>query len=113
MDYVITANNNQGIHKDRAYKDSVVTYQFDFSPWAEDNNSVSTVTWTSKSGQASISGEALASNVATAQVTFSEAGGNLIQVKADTGTEIYTAHLDILVKDPSRLATNDYGLCEC
>ena len=108
--YYVTSENNQNPLKDVSFKGAIKTYSFDFSPWAEDNNTVTSITWTNESGQASISGQALANNVATAQVTFAEDGGNLISVLADTGTEKYKVFLDVLAKDPKRQA-NDYGLC--
>jgi len=108
-DYVITAQNNPQILQNYGFKDGIYTYSLDFSPWAEDNNTVTTVTWTTKSGQAAISGEALAANVASAQVSLPNEGGNLIQVKAETGAETYIVYLDILAKDPQRI-TDDYGI---
>lgn len=110
-EFIITAENNPQIFYDIAFKDGVKTYSFDFKPWAEENHDVTTVTWTVKSGQATVSGEALTSNVATALVTFSQAGRSLIQIKAATASnETFIAHLDILAKDPQAIV-NDYGLC--
>ena len=110
-EFVITADNNQEIYKDVTMKDGAKTYSFDFSPWAEDNNTVTTVTWTVKSGQAAVSGQALASNVATALVTFSQAGKSLIQIKGASATETQIAYLDVIAKDPSAKYVDDYGLC--
>ena len=107
--YTITANNNAEIFYSVGQKDGADTYSIDFSPWVEDNHDISTVTWTSKVGQATISGEALASNVASALITFSQAGSNLIQVKAATASnEIYIAYLNIVVKDPTIVIDADY-----
>ena len=111
-DFVITAENNQQIFRDQNFKDSIITYQFDFSPWAKENNPVTTVTWTVKSGQVSIAGQTLAVNVASAQITLSEAGGSLVEIKAETGTETYIAFLDILTLDQERII-NDYGFIRC
>ena len=111
-EFTITAEKNPEILRDVAMKDGKKTYSFDFKPWAEDNHDVTTVTWTVKVGQATISGQALTSNVATALVTFSQAGGNLIQIKAATASnEVYVAYLDVLAKDPA-VVTSDYGLFE-
>jgi hypothetical protein len=108
-EFVITAENNPQIFRDVQFKDGAITYSFDFSPWAEENGTITTVTWTLKAGDAAISGQALSSNVATALVTFSNAGGNLMQVKATNGTETYVAYLDALAKDPAASVNNDYG----
>lgn len=108
-DYVITSENNPQIFKDANNKDAVITYQFDYAPWAEENNAVTTVTWTLKSGQATISGETLSSNVASAQIALDEIGSALYEVKAETGTEKYVTFLDIFIRDQNRIV-NDYGL---
>lgn len=110
-DYTITAEDNPEIFRDKAMIDSKKTYSFDFKPWAEDNHDVTTVTWTVESGQAAVSGQALTSNVATALVTFSQSGRSLIQIKGATASnEVAVAYLDILVKDPSAIFVDDYGI---
>ena len=111
-EFVITAEDNPEIFRDNAFKSGATTYSFDFSPWAEDNNTVTTATWTLEAGQATISGEALSSNVATALVTFSQSGGALIKLVASSSSEIYVTWLDVLAKDPKALTHRDYGLCE-
>lgn len=107
--YFITADNNPRIFKDTDNKDSIKTYEFDFSSWEEDNSAVTSVTWEVQSGQASIGNEALASSVASAQITLSEVGGSVIKITAATGTQTYVTKLDILTKDPNR-TVHDYGL---
>ncbi len=111
QEYTITANNNIQLFRDVSFKSAAKTYQFDFSPWAEANNTVTSVTWETKTGNAGITGQALSSNIATALITFSEPGGNLIKLTADTGTEIYVVYLDVFAKDPEQPTTNDYGFC--
>jgi len=109
--FVITAENNPQIFRDIAYKDGATYYSFDFAPWADDNATVTSVTWTSKAGSATISGTALASNVATGLVTFGSAGGNLIQLKAATTSNgTYIVYLDVEAKDPVVGRINDYGI---
>lgn len=97
---IVRAFRNPKTTKDTVNIDSAKTYEIDFSPWAEEFNTVTAVTWTVKSGQAAISNETFASNVATALITFTSEGRNLIQIKGTTGTEIAVIYLDILVKDP-------------
>ena len=99
----VRAFRNQETVKDTVSIDSAKTYEVDFSPWAEEFNTVTAVTWTVKSGQASVSGETFASNIATALITFTQEGKNLIQVKGTTGTEIAIAWFEILVNDPETL----------
>lgn len=108
--FVISSENNVQKFHDVTFKGGAVKYSFDFSPWADDNATVTAVTWTVKAGSATISGDALASNVATALVTFGNVGSTLIQVKATTTSNgIYVAYLDVLAKDP-QTGTSDYGL---
>lgn len=111
-EFTLTAENNPEVFRDIAMKDGKKTYSFDFKPWAEDNHDITTVTWTVKAGQAAVSGQALTSNVASALVTFSQAGGSLIQIKGETASnEVYVAYLDVLAKDPNAAVVDDYGLC--
>lgn len=108
--YVITAQHNplDGF-KDTLTKGDKRKYSFDFSPWAEDNNTISAVTWTVESGSATISAEALSSNVATALITVADTGRSIIKIAADTGTEQYIVWLNVFVRDPSYEYVNDYG----
>ena len=108
--YVITATRNRQIERMLAFEDGAEAVEFDFSPWADDNGNVSAVTWTLKSGQAAISGQALTSNVASALITTSEQGASLIQIKATAGSNIYVTHLEVRAKDPE-YPSQDYGMC--
>lgn len=106
----ITSEDNPKRYYDRAFVGDARTYSFDFSQWAEENNNVTAVTFEVVAGSAGITGETLASNVATALITTSEITGVLIKITATTGTEIYVAYLDIIVKDPKTQFNDDYGL---
>lgn len=108
--FVITAKNNLEFFNSIEFIDGAETYSIDFSPWVDDNNTISTITWTLKSGQVTISSKSLNDNVASALLTFSQSGGNLIQIKADSGTEIYIAYLSVFAKDLSNTFTDDYGM---
>lgn len=108
--FVVTSSNNPQIFKDVGFKDGAILYSFDFTPWQDDNGTVTSVTWTVMAGSATVSSAALTSGVATALVTFGSPGGTLIQVKAVTASSgTYIAYLDVLAKDPN-IPTNDYGL---
>lgn len=99
--FTITAEKNPEILHDAVNEGSAVEYSFDFTPWAQDNSDVSAVTWTVDSGQATVSGAALANGIATALVTFAQSGGSLIKVKATgSGGEIIVANLNVLARDP-------------
>lgn len=105
--YYITAEENPNIVKDQFNINSKRSYSLDFSPWAEDNNNLSSVTWTVKTGQASITSETLSSNVVTANIEATQEGRNIIEILADTGTEKYSTYLDLYVRDPNKV-NNEY-----
>ena len=105
---VIKALDNSSRTRDSINIGSARSYNIDFSPWAENNNTVTSVTWTVKNGSASISGESLTSNVANALITFSQAEKNLIEIKGITTSETFVTYLEVLVKDPSLDFINDY-----
>lgn len=109
-DFVVVSENNPQKFRDIAFKDGATQYSFNFAPWQDDNGTITAVTWTVKSGQATVSADTLTSGVATALVTFGQAGSNLIQIKATTAANgIYIAYLDVLAQDPQS-GTNDYGI---
>lgn len=108
-DFVITAEHNPEVFRTVEMKDGADTYSLDFAPWAEDNNTVTGATWTVEAGQASISGEALASNVASALISFPQEGRSLIKIDAETGTESYVVFIRVMAKDP-KTQHDDYGL---
>ena len=106
--FVIKAFDTQQTFKDNVSIDTARTYTIDLSPWAEENNNITTATWTVKSGAASVTNKTLASNVVSALITFSSAQNNLIKIKLETGTEIRIVWLDIHVFDPNTNFTSDY-----
>ncbi len=107
--FIVVSENNLQAFNDVSFEDATITYQFDFSPWAEDNNTVTSVVWSVEQGDATISNESLTSNVAEAQVNFPSNGGSSIKLVADTGTEKYVVWLNITAKSP-RNPVNDFGL---
>ena len=104
----VTANNTPEVFRDVDKKGGIAVYKFDASSWAEEYGAITSAAWTVESGQAAVANEALASGVASAKVTFAEAGRSLIQVKLDTGTELVVVHLSVMAKDPW-VASEDYG----
>lgn len=108
--YIITANRRRQIERLLAFEAGAESVKFDFSPWADDNGTVTAVTWSIRSGQAAVSGETLAANVASALITTSEQGPSLIRVVATAGGNKYVAHIEVRAKDPE-FPSQDYGLC--
>lgn len=108
--FVITAKGNV-IQNDLVNKGEAIEYSFDFSPWAEDNSDLETVTWTVKYGQVSVTNTADSDNIATALLTFSQSGGNLVEIKAEgEDGEIVVTNLDVMAKDQNTYS-DDYGFC--
>lgn len=106
--FKVTARSKKNKFTDTVSITDAVTYEIDFSAWQEDNSTVTSVTWAVESGQAGISGEALASGVASALITFSEQGRNLISILATTATEKKKIWIEVYSKD-YEVEPNDYG----
>lgn len=107
-DFVVSAKSNPSKVSSNVCKGDAVTYEFDFTPWQEDNSTITSVTWTLESGSAAISNKVLTSGVATALVTFTDAGRNIISVLAATATEKKKVFLDVTARD-QQLIADDYG----
>lgn len=110
MDIVRANRRTQQIYSDLSYKDGTQTHSIDYNPWADDNGTITDVTLTLKSGQATIANESLASNVKSFTIQTSEVGRSVIQAKATAGNNIDILILTILTKDPTN-QVQDYGLC--
>jgi hypothetical protein len=107
--YKIAAKGRKNKFADNLSLNDAESYEFDFSAWQEDNNTITSATWTVESGQVSITNEALASGVASALLTFSEQGKSLVSVLVDTGTEKKQIWLEVYAKNYEDQAT-DYGI---
>ena len=113
-DFTITSENNPQLFRDVTSKGEARTYSFDFTPWQEDNSTITSATWTVEAGQAAITNKTLTSGIITALVTTNESGGSLIRLIATTATEVTVVWLDLLAKDFKILqAGNDYNLHRC
>ncbi len=87
------------------------TIEIDFSAWAEDNAEVTSATWSLLQGNASIDGQDLSDNVASARITTNTEGKSLIKLSATTGTVTKTVYLRIVAKDPKEpCGVCDYGV---
>ena len=108
--YVVTANRNRQVERMLAFKGGAEPVSVDFSPWEDDNGTVTAVDWSVESGQADVSGEALTASVATAVVTTSESGVSLIKLTATAGSNIGVFLIEVRAKDP-QIQSVDYGMC--
>lgn len=90
-------------------EDDAITATLDMNPEAvRISQAVSAVTWTVDKGQASVSGEALSSNVASALITTNEQGTSLIKAKITFADgQIINQHIKVASRD-TYAATTDY-----
>lgn len=108
FDFTITKRGQPQIRKALAFKGSIKSARFDFAPWAEDEGTITGVTWQVVSGKAAIASKALASNIATSVITTSGEGWSLIKISATTSVNTNVVFLAIFAKNPE-LPTFDFG----
>lgn len=109
-DFVVSAKNNPTRLQSNVSKGDAELYTIDFTPWQEDNDTIISTTWTLESGDAAITGQSLVSGVASALVTFTNSGRNMVSVLATTATAKKKAWIEILARD-QQLSVDDYGAC--
>lgn len=105
--FIVTSKDNPRKFYDVASKGDTIKYQFDFTPWQDDNDTITSVTWTLESGQATISNQVLTAGVATALVAFSQDGRSVISVTATTQTTVKKTYLCIRSRDEAFDFTED------
>jgi len=110
MNYTRTNNRRQQIWQALSFKGQTETYSFDYSPWADDNGTVSAVTASLESGQATIANESLTANIKTLTISTAETGASMIKLSATAGNNVDVMYLYVFAKDPIAL-TEDYGIC--
>ena len=83
----------------------------DFSPWAEDNATVTSVTWTTETGDAVVDGSSLSSNVESVRITTANEGTSLLKAVATDGTHTKPVFFKVTCKDPETqfTVTTDYN----
>lgn len=108
-DFVIDSQTRQQVLRILQFAGDVVTHRLDFNPWADDNGTVTSVTWTVESGSASIAGSALSSNTASTRVTTTDADSGIIKAVATDGTRSKAIYIYYVCKDPSATTIIDYS----
>ena len=113
-DFYVMAETRQQVLRKLLFKGDVKSISVDFNSWADDNAAVTTATWAVKSGQVAISGQALASNIASALLTASESGTSMITLTVTDGTHTEVQYIRVVAKDPQAIsAIPDYGMVTC
>jgi len=110
MNYTRTNNRRQQMWKALSFKGQTETYTFDYNPWSDDNGTITDVTASLESGQASIANESLTANVKTLTISTPETGASMIKLSATAGNNVDVMYLYVFSKDPIAL-TEDYGIC--
>lgn len=110
MRYYIRANDRLQMRAMKAVKGQTQPVVVDFSAIADDIGALTGATWTVQSGNATISGESLTSNVASANITTADAGDSMIEVKGTNATYAEPIRIRVLAKDPHSVMAWDYGV---
>jgi hypothetical protein len=107
-DYYIGAGRVQKLQPILTMKGDVRSISIDFSIWAADNSAVTSVTWTTESGQAAVSSSSVTSSIETATITTSQAGNSLLKAVATNGTKSIAVYLPVTAQDPDLIPATDY-----
>jgi|TARA_Y100000296_G_scaffold38168_1_gene44186 pantothenate kinase len=109
--FYLLDETRQQVRRILQFKGDVKAISVDCSPWADDNGTVTTATWSVESGSVSIGTEALASNVASAILTTSESGSSSVKLVITDGTHSEAVYFKVKCKDPQvATAVPDYNL---
>ena len=110
-DFYLGSKTRQQIRQVLQFKGDAKALSVDCSPWKDDNGTVSTATWSVESGSASISSEALTSNVASCLLTTSSPGTSMIKLVVTDGTHSEAIYIKCKCKDPQTAfdVATDYG----
>lgn len=97
--YVVTSKDNPRQQYDTVTMTDTVEYSVDFTPWQDDNDPITAVTWKIESGQAGLGATTLNAGVSTALISFPQAGRCLISAIATTATRSKKFWLNIMSRD--------------
>jgi hypothetical protein len=93
----------------RTNKSDASTYSFDLNAVADEDGAVTAVLWAVKSGNAAVSNEALASNIASATVTVADEGKSMIELTVTMASRTLIIWLTIIADD--NVFIDDYARC--
>jgi len=97
--FVVTSKDNPRQQYDEVSKNDSVKYTIDFTPWQDDNDTVTSITWTLESGQASIGTPSTTAAVSSCVISFPQAGRSMISVLATTATLTKKYWMNIMAYD--------------
>ena len=109
LNYAITSNRRLQRRSALAFVGESQKVVFDIRAIEEDIGTITSATWTIKTGNAHITNKTLTTNtLVSATVTTQSEGKSSIELKLTAGNNIFVTYLDIFSKDPEG-TTNDYG----
>ena len=97
--YVVTSKDNPRVQYDNVTVTDTVQYSVDFTPWQDDNDAITGVTWAIESGQAGLGATTFNAGVSTALISFPQAGRSLISAVALTATRSKKIWLNVVAHD--------------
>ena len=110
-DFYVMDKTRQQVRQWLQFKGDIKSLSVDCNSWADDNGAVTTATWSvENSGQASISGQTLVDNVASALITTTEAGWSMLKLVVTDGTHTEAIYIKCRAKDPQTYTSDDYGM---
>jgi len=107
-DFFVSNEQRIGVREIIHYKGDIKKHSVDFSMWVDDNATVTSVTWTIESGQASITSESLSSNKSTIVVSTTESGFSMLKAVATDGTHGEAVYIELRARDPQTFFRDDY-----
>ena len=113
--FTLATRSNVDTFTTSASLGDVVKYEFDITPWQDDNTTVTAAAWSVQDGSADISAQTLLAGKVSALVNFTQSGWNKIRIALTTATQTKTMWLKVNVIDQanSSEAGDDYGKNSC
>lgn len=110
VNFTLTSKTRVDSFNDILSIGDVVNYEIDCTPWVEDNEVITAVTWTNEAGSVGISNQANVAGVVSANITASQAGKAQVSILLQTASGIAKKiWLGLRVKDRD-VVGDDYGL---
>lgn len=97
----------------RLLEDADYKFQLDVSQWVEDNGSITSTTWTVRSGQATVDNTSVTTSspyIITGYISDTNEGVSRIELKWSDGTGTGVQNILVRFEDEINPYTNDYGL---
>lgn len=112
VNFTLTSKTRVDQFKDSLSIGDVVKYAIDTTPWQEDNDTVTSATWTNTGGSVAIASQLVSAGIVSAVLTPNQSGTQLIEILLQTASGLKKKiWLQLKVKD-IQYSGDDYGLNE-